>query len=85
LGDGESDFPAIKKISYLKNNKSSMIKWRILITGKALFPYTLLLDAEGKFLRAWDGYPKENVIAFIEEIKQAVKCIQSFIKQNFRL
>ena len=36
------------------------------------FPFTLLVAADGKVLKAWDGFPKQNVTAFIIEIKQAI-------------
>ena len=32
------------------------------------FPYTLLLDANGKVLKAWDGYPDEGVQQFSDEV-----------------
>ena len=32
------------------------------------FPYTLLLDADGKVLKAWDGYPDEGVQRFSDEV-----------------
>lgn len=33
------------------------------------FPYTLLLDAEGKVLKIWDGYNGEKPEAMVEQIK----------------
>ena len=40
------------------------------------FPYTLLLDTDGNKVKVWDGFYKNGVTAFIEEIKQA----ESFAK-----
>jgi thioredoxin-related protein len=36
------------------------------------FPYTLLLDANGKVLKEWDGYPKIRPEAFIAEVKNGI-------------
>lgn len=36
---------------------------------KGLFPYTLLLNPEGKILKAWEGLPSENALAFSNEIR----------------
>ena len=33
------------------------------------FPFTVLLDADGKILRSWPGLPKEDAAAFVKEIK----------------
>ena len=35
------------------------------------FPYTLLLDADGNKVKVWDGFYKNGVESFIEEIKNA--------------
>jgi thioredoxin-related protein len=33
------------------------------------FPYTLLVDANGKILKQWDGFPNETPDQFITDIK----------------
>lgn len=33
------------------------------------FPYTVLINADGKLIKAWDGLPKENAEQFTTEIK----------------
>ena len=33
------------------------------------FPYTLLLDENGKILKTWDGLPSENAASFTSEIR----------------
>ena len=33
------------------------------------FPLTLLLNADGKVIKIWDGLPKENAKQFAQEIK----------------
>ncbi|MEZ5017893.1 MAG: thioredoxin family protein [Flavipsychrobacter sp.] len=37
------------------------------------FPYTLLLDANGKVLKTWDGYKDATPEEFVSEIKAAIK------------
>jgi hypothetical protein len=32
------------------------------------FPFTLLIDKNGKVLKAWDGFPNESPDAFVSEI-----------------
>lgn len=36
------------------------------------FPYTLLLDANGKILKEWDGYPKMGPEAFSIEVRNGI-------------
>ncbi|UKB86033.1 hypothetical protein LF887_10520 [Chryseobacterium sp. MEBOG06] len=37
--------------------------------SKGLFPYTLLLDQNGKILKSWEGLLSENALAFSKEIR----------------
>ena len=37
------------------------------------FPYTVLVDAQGRVLKIWDGMPKSNTNTFIQEIRSASK------------
>jgi len=39
------------------------------VVKKGLFPYTLLLNSEGKILKSWEGLPSENALAFSKEIR----------------
>jgi peroxiredoxin len=36
------------------------------------FPYTVLLNADGKVLKAWDGLPKEKPADFAQEVRTAI-------------
>lgn len=38
-------------------------------TGK--FPYTLLLDSEGKVIRTWEGCPDIKPAMLVDQIRQA--------------
>ena len=35
------------------------------------FPFTLLLDENGKLVKSWNGYPNEAPDAFVQQIKDA--------------
>ena len=67
-----ADFPRNKKNQLSKEQQALNDKMADAYNKQGSFPYTLLLDANGKVLKAWDGYPKEDVPSFIEDIKQAV-------------
>jgi thiol-disulfide isomerase/thioredoxin len=36
------------------------------------FPYTLLLNADGKVLKTWEGFPNEKPADFAAEVRQAM-------------
>jgi thioredoxin-related protein len=66
-----ADFPRQKKNQLSKEqtklNESLADKYNA--DGK--FPYTLLVDENGKVLKAWDGYPGVSPDEFIAEINTA--------------
>ena len=65
-----ADFPRLNKhqLSKQLQNQNDSLAEKYNPNGK--FPYTLLLNADGKVLKDWDdGYPKETVEAFVQEIK----------------
>jgi len=37
------------------------------------FPYTVLVDENGKVLKSWDGFPEESAQAFVSEIDKLKK------------
>ena len=67
-----ADFPRNKKNQLSKEQQALNDKMADAYNKQGSFPYTLLLDADGKVLKAWDGYPKEDIPSFIEDIKQAI-------------
>lgn len=64
-----ADFPRQKKnqlpAAQVKQNEALAEKYNP--DGK--FPYTLLVDENGKILKSWDGYPNEVAEKFVQEIK----------------
>jgi thioredoxin-related protein len=65
----KADFPRNKKNQLSKeiqhSNEALADKYNPL--GK--FPYTVILSADGKVIRAWEGYPNNNSTQFIDQIK----------------
>jgi thioredoxin-related protein len=66
------DFPRNKKNQLSKEQQALNDKMADQYNSQGAFPYTVLLDANGKVLEQWNGYPKEDVASFIEDIKQTV-------------
>lgn len=67
----KADFPRLKKnqleAAQVKHNEA--LAERYNPTGK--FPYTLLLDAQGKLIKDWDGYKTMAPEDFVKELSQA--------------
>jgi thioredoxin-related protein len=65
-----ADFPRMKKNQLAKEqiqrNEALAEKYNPL--GK--FPLTLLLDAQGKVIKEWDGYANQTPEMFVEELKK---------------
>lgn len=71
-----ADFPR-KKINLPPKTIVQQNEWlaeKYNPTGS--FPFTLLLDKEGKVLKRWDGKPEESANDFVQVIK-------SFYKQAY--
>lgn len=67
-----ADFPRMKKNQLskeqVKHNEALAEKYNPL--GK--FPYTVLLDKNGKLLQAWDGYVFGSQDKFVEELTNSL-------------
>lgn len=64
-----ADFPRNKKnqLDNLIKKQNEALADKYNPEGK--FPFTLLLDANGKIIKSWDGLPKENAEQFTNEVK----------------
>jgi len=64
-----ADFPRQKKnqpdAAQIKRNEALADKYNP--DGK--FPYTLVVDKNGKVLKKWDGFPDESPEKFVDDIK----------------
>ncbi len=67
-----ADFPRQKKNQLnreqIKLNEALADKYN----AEGKFPYTLLLDENGKVLKIWDGFPNESAEKFVAEINPIV-------------
>ncbi|MEA1847444.1 thioredoxin family protein [Chryseobacterium sp. MHB01] len=64
-----ADFPRNKKNQLSADLKKENAALADQYNPKGLFPYTLLLNQEGKVLKTWEGLPSENALAFSNEIR----------------
>lgn len=64
-----ADFPRLKKnqLSKVQQHKNEELADEYNPDG--IFPRTLLLAADGKVIRTWDGYPNLTAEQFINQIK----------------
>jgi thioredoxin-related protein len=71
-----ADFPRQKKNQLPKTQQQQNEKLADTYNAGGAFPYTVLLNAEGKLIKAWDGFPKQGAESFIDEINQAIHAAQ---------
>lgn len=68
-----ADFPRQKKnqLPAAQQKLNDALADRYNTTGS--FPLTLLLSADGKLIKTWDGFPKGNAEQFTDEVKLAIR------------
>lgn len=66
----KADFPRLKKNQLTKEQQKKNDKLAEKYNPQGIFPYTLLLNEEGKIVRAWEGLPNLTAAQFAEEIKK---------------
>ncbi len=64
-----ADFPRLKKNQLSKEQKSKNEQMAELYNKEGKFPFTLLLNAEGKVLKSWEGFPLVSAEAFTDQVK----------------
>jgi thioredoxin-related protein len=67
-----ADFPRLKKNQLTKEQQQQNDTLADRYNAAGNFPFTVLLDADGKILKEWDGFPKQGAIAFIDELNLAM-------------
>lgn len=66
-----ADFPRLKKNQLAKSRQLQNNKLADEYNAGGAFPLTLLLDANGKIIKRWEGLPNETPEAFVKEIISA--------------
>lgn len=67
-----ADFPRLKKNQLSKQQQEQNEKLADKYNSSGSFPLTVLLTSDGEFIRSWEGYPKDGVASFIEELNAAI-------------
>ncbi len=67
-----ADFPRQKKNQLTKEQQQQNDQLADRYNREGVFPFTLLLDAQGKIIKTWEGFPKEGADEFTQEIKLAI-------------
>jgi thioredoxin-related protein len=64
-----ADFPRKKKnqLDKMLQKQNDALAEKYNPQGK--FPYTVLIDATGKLIKAWDGLPKDKAEQFAQQVK----------------
>ena len=71
-----ADFPRSKKnqLSTQQQTLNNAAADKYNTQGK--FPYTLLLDPNGRVLKSWEGFPNEKAADFTAEVRSAIDADQ---------
>jgi thioredoxin-related protein len=67
-----ADFPRQKKNQLSKEQVKLNEALAEKYNPDGNFPFTLLIDANGKVLKTWDGYPDETPAKFVEQLNSYV-------------
>lgn len=67
-----ADFPRLKKNQLPKEQQKKNDQLADKYNSQGSFPLTLLLDAEGKVIKSWEGYPDLTPEQFTGQLKAAM-------------
>jgi thioredoxin-related protein len=68
-----ADFPRLKKNKLSKEQTAENEKLADKYNSKGRFPFTVLMTADGKVLKEWDGLPNLSPAAFTKEVNDVVE------------
>jgi thioredoxin-related protein len=68
----KADFPRLKKNKLSKDQQKKNDKLAEEYNPKGIFPFTLLLDANGKVIKTWEGLPNLSGEQFASQINDIV-------------
>lgn len=68
-----ADFPRMKKNQLTKDQQKANDQLAEQYNPKGIFPYTLLLTAEGSVLKSWEGFYQGGADEFTNQVSLFVK------------
>jgi thioredoxin-related protein len=71
-----ADFPRQSKHKLASDQKKQNEDLAGKYDPEGKFPYTLLINADGKIIKQWDGLPDVSPDEFIDQVKQAINAHQ---------
>jgi thioredoxin-related protein len=72
-----ADFPRNKRNQPSESQQKINDEMADTYNRKGIFPYTLLLDSEGKILKTWEGLPDESAESFTLDIRNEMYSIKN--------
>lgn len=66
-----ADFPRLKKNQLSKEQQQQNEHLADLYNAKGNFPLTVLLTADGRLVKEWEGFPANGPEQFVRELKAA--------------
>jgi len=67
-----ADFPRMKKNQLSATQQKLNDAMADQYNSKGKFPFTVLLNADGKVLKEWDGFPEVTPEIFINDVRHAI-------------
>jgi len=64
-----ADFPRMKKNQLPKEQQKQNDFLAEKYDANGVFPYTVLLDAQGNVVKAWEGFPQASPAQFVGQLK----------------
>jgi thiol-disulfide isomerase/thioredoxin len=64
-----ADFPRLKKNQLSKEQQKKNDLLANQYNKNGIFPYTMLMDAEGKIIKTWEGFPQVSPAQFVSQVK----------------
>ena len=69
------DFPRLRKNQLPKEQQKINDALAEQFDPQGHFPYTVLIDAKGKVLKTWDGFPNESPNKFLADINSMTSAV----------
>jgi len=70
-----ADFPRLKKNQLSKEQTKQNEALADKYNREGKFPFTVLLNSNGKVIKQWDGLPDESPESFVEEVKKVFNAV----------